>query len=88
MLLARLPSSKRVPVRPTAFPQRVAPAGGGLLDRFTGARQGSYLSDADLEVYVKAFERTGFRGGLNWYRNVDRNWEEAASLVERAGDIR
>ncbi len=59
------------------------PAGGGLLDRFTGARQGSYLSDADLDVFVKAFERTGFRGGLNWYRNVDRNWEESAALVER-----
>ena len=21
------------------------------------------------------FKRTGFRGGLNWYRNIDRNWE-------------
>jgi len=21
------------------------------------------------------FARTGFRGGLNWYRNIDRNWE-------------
>ena len=33
------------------------------------------LSDAELDVYVDAFTRTGFTGGLNWYRNFDRNWE-------------
>lgn len=31
------------------------------------------LSDAGLEHYVKAFSRTGFRGGINWYRNIDHN---------------
>ena len=30
----------------------------------------------ELEVYVKAFEKTGFRGGINWYRNIDRNGRE------------
>jgi epoxide hydrolase A/B len=35
----------------------------------------AWLTEADLEVFTKAFERTGFRGGLNWYRNVDRSWE-------------
>jgi pimeloyl-ACP methyl ester carboxylesterase len=34
-----------------------------------------WLSEHDLDVYVGEFERTGFRGGLNWYRNFDRNWE-------------
>lgn len=34
-----------------------------------------WLSEQDLAVYVEAFERTGFTGGLNWYRNIDRNWE-------------
>ena len=24
---------------------------------------------------MKEFARTGFRGGLNWYRNIDRGWE-------------
>ena len=33
------------------------------------------LSDEDLDVYVETFTRTGFTGGLNWYRNFDRNWE-------------
>ncbi|MFI5315414.1 MAG: alpha/beta fold hydrolase [Myxococcota bacterium] len=35
----------------------------------------AWLSDADLEYYAGEFARTGFRGGLNWYRNFDRNWE-------------
>jgi len=30
----------------------------------------------ELDVYVKAFEKTGFRGGINWYRNIDRNGRE------------
>ncbi|MBU1306174.1 MAG: alpha/beta hydrolase [Alphaproteobacteria bacterium] len=32
------------------------------------------MSDADLAVYVSAFETAGFTGGINWYRNLDRNW--------------
>jgi len=38
-----------------------------------------WLNEADLDVYVGEFERTGFRGGLNWYRNFDRNWELSAA---------
>ena len=34
-----------------------------------------WLSDADLDYYAGEFARTGFRGGLNWYRNLRRNWE-------------
>lgn len=34
-----------------------------------------WLSESDLEIYVAEFSRTGFRGGLHWYRNLDRNWE-------------
>jgi pimeloyl-ACP methyl ester carboxylesterase len=59
------------------------PAGGGLLDRFSDAPHGKFLTDADFEVFVKAFERSGFTGGLNWYRNFDRNWEESANLEQR-----
>ena len=39
----------------------------------------SWLTEADLDVYTAEFERTGFRGGLNWYRNIDRNWELLAA---------
>ena len=31
------------------------------------------LGKAEFEQYVKAFTRTGFRGGINWYRNIDSN---------------
>ena len=34
-----------------------------------------WLTDADVDFYAAQFTRTGFRGGLNWYRNIDRNWE-------------
>jgi pimeloyl-ACP methyl ester carboxylesterase len=34
-----------------------------------------WLTAADIEFYVAEFTRTGFSGGLNWYRNIDRNWE-------------
>ena len=38
-------------------------------------RRPDWLPEEDLAVYIEAFERTGFTGGLNWYRNMDRNWE-------------
>ena len=38
-----------------------------------------WLSESDLDHYVTEFARTGFTGGINWYRNFDRNWE----LTER-----
>jgi pimeloyl-ACP methyl ester carboxylesterase len=34
-----------------------------------------WLSEADLAYFAEAYKRSGFRGGLNWYRNIDRNWE-------------
>jgi pimeloyl-ACP methyl ester carboxylesterase len=34
----------------------------------------SFVTDADVDFFVNEFKRTGFAGGLNYYRNVDRNW--------------
>jgi pimeloyl-ACP methyl ester carboxylesterase len=34
----------------------------------------AWLTETDLGFYAGEFARTGFRGGLNWYRNIDRNW--------------
>jgi pimeloyl-ACP methyl ester carboxylesterase len=37
-----------------------------------------WLGEADLAYFTEAYRKSGFRGGLNWYRNIDRNWELTA----------
>jgi pimeloyl-ACP methyl ester carboxylesterase len=44
------------------------------------ARLPSWLSKADVDFFAGEFQRVGFRGGINWYRNLDRNWEMTAFL--------
>ena len=34
----------------------------------------AWLTQTELDHYVAEFSRTGFTGGINWYRNFDRNW--------------
>jgi hypothetical protein len=34
-----------------------------------------WLTEADLGFFAREFKRVSFRGGINWYRNFDRNWE-------------
>ncbi|WP_201404660.1 alpha/beta fold hydrolase [Kaistia sp. 32K] len=46
-----------------------------------------WLREEDLEAFVDAFTRSGFRGGLNYYRNLDRNWALQASLKGKTVDI-
>ena len=61
----------------------LGPAGGGLLDYLRDLPHGSFLTGDEFEVFVQAFEKSGFRRPLNWYRNIDRNWEESAGLPPR-----
>ena len=37
-----------------------------------------WLTEADLAYFTDAYGKSGFRGGLNWYRNLDRNWDLTA----------
>ena len=39
-----------------------------------------WLTEDDLDYYTAEFTRTGFTGGLNWYRNLRRNWEITEDL--------
>ncbi|MEC3953634.1 alpha/beta hydrolase [Nocardia sp. CDC153] len=39
-----------------------------------------WLTPAEFDYYVEAFTATGFTGGLNYYRNLDRTWERTAHL--------
>lgn len=32
------------------------------------------MSEEELDVLISAFSSSGFTGGINWYRNLDRNW--------------
>jgi len=52
-------------------------------DRDAPAPTPAFLTEAELQVYVDAFTQSGFRGGLNYYRNIDRNWERTAAVAER-----
>ena len=40
-----------------------------------GALGDPVMSDADRAVSAAAFEQNGFTGSINWYRNMDRNWQ-------------
>ncbi len=42
----------------------------GLLDP---ASLPAWLTEADLDYYEAQYELSGFRGPINWYRNIDRN---------------
>jgi epoxide hydrolase A/B len=48
----------------------------GFVERLPQATElPAWLRQDELDHYVAEFTRTGFTGGLNWYRNLDRNWE-------------
>jgi len=55
--------------------------GGMMANRVNPTSLPPWLTEADVEVYVDQFKRTGYRGGLNWYRNIDRNWELMAPFA-------
>jgi epoxide hydrolase A/B len=61
----------------------MVPRGGGML-RGPGAPATlpAWISEADIDFYAGEFKRSGFRGGLNYYRNVDRNWELIAPFAD------
>jgi pimeloyl-ACP methyl ester carboxylesterase len=54
------------------------PGKGWLANTIDPERLPDWLTDADLDHMAAEFSRSGFRGGLNWYRNIDRNWELTA----------
>jgi pimeloyl-ACP methyl ester carboxylesterase len=45
------------------------------------------LTPEELATFVETFERTGFTGGINWYRNFVRNWERAEHLPTRIDGV-
>ncbi|GAA4606330.1 alpha/beta hydrolase [Actinoallomurus liliacearum] len=72
-------SADTMPAAGAPDPHFVSP-GGTLRDRFPAGRLPAWLGEADLDVYAAEFERTGMRGALNRYRNMDRDWEDLVDL--------
>ena len=67
----------------------MVPRAGGLRARMgthmaMPAALPAWITEADVDFYAAEFARTGFRGGLNWYRNIDRNWELLAPFAGAA----
>ncbi len=62
-------------------PGMVPRTGGLLTQTIDPADLPPWLSEEDIDFYAGEFARTGFRGGLNWYRNIDRNWELMAPFA-------
>jgi pimeloyl-ACP methyl ester carboxylesterase len=59
---------------------RLQAAGGGFLDGMTEPDfLPPWLTADDMAACAAEFRRTGFRGGLNWYRNITRSWELLAA---------
>lgn len=57
------------------------PKGSGLLDGMTDPEKlPPWLTEEDVEFYGSEFAQSGFRGPINRYRNMDRDWHELAHL--------
>ena len=82
---AELERNVRETMRRTLFsasgdaPRREGPVGavpGGFLAAMSAPETlPAWLSEADIDFYAGEFQRTGFSGGLNWYRAMDLTWE-------------
>ncbi len=61
----------------------VVPKGQSLLDQIPDPEVfPEWLTAADIAVYTTTLERTGFTGGFNWYRMIDKSWELMAPWHE------
>jgi pimeloyl-ACP methyl ester carboxylesterase len=67
---------------PSEAAQPVVPPGKGFLDIMQAPEKlPPWLTEQDLDYYTSEFERTGFSGGLNWYRTIDKSWELMAAWM-------
>ncbi len=73
-------ASGNVPVEALAA-QGAKKKGDTFLDGMPEPEPMPWLTGDEIDYYTKEFERTGFRGGLNRYRNMDRDWEELPQLA-------
>jgi len=79
-ILSRLYLSPDSPREAPTVTDKKASAG-GWIPRL-GAPKGlpDWLTQEELDYYVDEFTEAGFRGGINYYRNFTRNWENTPQL--------
>lgn len=79
-LLSRLYVSPTAEREPPQITDRHRSAGGWIPRMGPPLEQPHWLSEADLDYFVSQFQAAGFRGGVNYYRNFNRNWEITSDL--------
>lgn len=72
----------------TPNPFGMVAAGRGLLDSLPVPQTlPAWLTPSDLAAFVQSYTASGFRGGLNYYRNLDRNWALQGALEGKTVDV-
>ena len=71
-------SGDRLPSAGGGFAGGMVPRTGGALA--DPASLPAWVTESDIDVYVAEFTRSGFRGPLSWWRNIDRGWELMAAF--------
>ena len=74
-LLSRLYLSPDSPREAPEITDSKRSAGGWIGRLGAPIESPEWLSSEDLDYVVNQFEQSGFRGGINYYRNFQRNWE-------------
>jgi pimeloyl-ACP methyl ester carboxylesterase len=76
--------SGEAPIAPPSKPLGMIPRAGVTASHVSAPSVlPPWITEQDVDVYAEQFKNTGYRGGLNWYRNIDRNWE----LLTAFGDL-
>jgi pimeloyl-ACP methyl ester carboxylesterase len=47
-----------------------------------GGSGAQLLTAEEMKVFVDTYEKTGFTGGINWYRNFTRNWQASEGVAQ------
>lgn len=75
-------AGSRGPGESTPNPFGMVSIRNGLIDPLPNpSRLPPWLTEQDLDHFARAFTASGFSGGLNYYRNLDRNWELQSALA-------
>mgnify|MGYP002865716850 FL=1 len=80
-ILSRLYLSPDSPRHPPQVTDRHRSAGGWIPRLGAPVGLPDWLTEEDLDYFVKQFSAAGFRGGVNYYRNFHRNWEITPQLA-------